>query len=63
MADEWEYQTEVLTPDNMALRLNGLGKAGWELVSLAPCEMRRNFWYPRVNTTTQYLAVLKRRKP
>jgi hypothetical protein len=63
MANQWEYQTEVMKPDDMALRLTGLATAGWELVSLASCEMRRNFWYPMVNTTTQYLAVLKRRKP
>lgn len=63
MADEWEYQTEVMKPDDMTLRLTGLAAAGWELVSFAPCEMRCNFGYPRINTTTQYLAVLKRRKP
>lgn len=63
MAEQWEYQTEVMKPDDMALRLTGLAASGWELVSLAPCEIRRNFWYPRVTTTTQYLAVLKRRMP
>ncbi|HEU4782264.1 MAG TPA: hypothetical protein VFS83_02890 [Ktedonobacterales bacterium] len=62
MADEWEYQTEVLKPDDMALRLNELAHVGWELVSLAPCEMLRSLsnW---TLSTTQYLAVFKRRKP
>lgn len=41
MADQWAYQTEVLKTVDMALRLTGLAAVGWELVSLAPCEMRR----------------------
>ncbi len=62
MADEWEHETEVLKPDDMAVRLNELAEAGWELVSLAPCEMLRSLSNRKVSTT-QYLAVFKRRKP
>ena len=63
MAEQWEYQTEVLKPDDIPSRLNARGEAGWELVSFAPCMVVRTLvalsWGAK---TTEYLAIFKRRK-
>jgi hypothetical protein len=60
--ETWQYEKDVLVQENMLPRLNVRGEAGWELVSLAPYTMLRSFWYPRNVTTTEYVAVYKRRK-
>lgn len=64
MAEQWEYETEMLTPDDIPSQLNARGEAGWELVSLAPDKMERTIamfgWGVK---TTEYQAIFKRRKP
>ena len=61
MAEQWEYETEILTPDDIPSRLNARVKAGWELVTLAPYKLIKAV-FAWDYKTTEYQAIFKRRR-